>query len=521
MRSVRVVKALLVSALAAVHFFASPASAQEAVLRVGAAYSDITGLDPFKAPSGATIPVMGWIYGGLVRFTPGIADLERMEGDLAESWEASPDKLTWTFTLRKGVQFHRNFGEATAEDVVYSLNKAADPARSAHAATYSAIESVRALDRYKVQVKLKHGVPNFLALVTNYHAGMIVSAKADRELGSAFNLNPVGFGPFEVVELKKQNALFLKAFDKYFRGRPKIDRIEYRFVPSDANRELAFRSGEIDIFMGKREEVWVDRMRKQGNAVVDVFPHGDFRALHLNRNIKPLDDRRVREAIALSIDREQLLKLQGGAVTVLGETVVPRAYYGAANGAWNLKQDIPKAKELLAQAGYPNGLKLKSVITSLPVLQAVMEAIQNQLKRSGIDVDVSVVDHAAYLAAIKADQSALVLYGAGRIPIADSYLSEFFHSRAAIGAPGQMNNYSHCSVADKEIDAARSEPDKKRQLEYWKLAQEKIVADICAVPLFELLQVWVRHPRIDLGYKLQSSLFISPPITHETRILKR
>src|SRR5690606_11558216 len=124
--------------------------------------------------------------------------------------------------------------------------------------------------------------------------------------------------------------------------------------------------------MGKREEVWVDRMRKQGNAVVDVFPHGDFRALHLNRNMKPLDDRRVREAIALSIDREQLLKLQGGAVTVLGETVVPRAYYGAANGAWNLKQDIPKAKELLAQAGYPNGLKLKSVITSLPVLQAVM-----------------------------------------------------------------------------------------------------------------------------------------------------
>ena len=512
---------LLAATLSLAVPLAGSAIAQESVLRVGAAYSDITGLDPHKAPSGATIPVMSWIYGGLVRFTPGAADLERMEGDLAESWESSPDKLTWTFNLRKGVQFHRNFGEVTADDVVYSLTRAADPARSAHAATYAAIDSVRALDRYRVQVRLKSGVPNFLVLVTNYHAGMIISAKADKDLGAAFNLNPVGFGPFEVVELKKQNALFLKSFDRYFRGKPKIDRIEYRFLPSDANRELAFRSGEIDLYMGKREQVWVDRMRKQQDTIVEVFPHGDFRVLHLNQRMKPLDDRRVREAIALSIDREQLTKLQGDAVTVLGQTVIPYGYYGAANGAWTLKPDIARAKSLLAEAGYPNGLRVKAVITSLPVLQAVMEAIQNQLKRSGIEVDVSVVDHAAYLAQIKADQSGLVLYGAGRVPIADAYLSEFFHSRSQIGAPGQMNNYSHCSVADKEIDAARSEPDKQRQLAYWKVAQEKIVADICGVPLFELLQVWVRSSKVDLGYKLQSSLFISPPITEQTSIRGR
>ncbi len=510
---------VLAASLAAACLVAAlPSAAQEKVLRVGAQATDIGTLDPHRTSATHEKGPISWIFGALVRFPPGSADPGRIEGDLAESWQSSADGLTWTFKLRKGVQFHRGYGEATAEDVVYSLARAADPKRSSFSSTFRQFAKVEAPDPYTVRITLKSPVPSLLGLVSNYHGGMIVSRKADQELGEAFKMKPVGFGPFEFVEHLTQRELVLKANDKYFRGRPKIDRIVYKFIQSDASRDLAFASGELDLIAGKREQRWVERMRQQPGVKVDVFEPGEFRTLHLNMRIKPLDDRRVREAVAHAVDVPQLMKFIGADVTRAGRSVVPPGYLGEADTGPHYPHDVAKAKALLAQAGYPKGITLPAVVSNNTAIQPPMEVIQSQLKQAGIDLQMEVVDHTTYHAKIRKDVSAVVFYGAARFPVADSYLTEFYHSASEIGAPKQVTNFSHCRVADAEIDAARSEPDAARRLALWRTAQEKIQTEICSVPLFSLMQVWARKDTLDYGVPLEGAMNLAPPLTEKTTL---
>jgi peptide/nickel transport system substrate-binding protein len=145
--------------------------------------------------------------------------------------------------------------------------------------------------------------------------------------------------------------------------------------------------------------------------------------------------------------------------------------------------------------------------------------IQGQLKRAGINLVMDVVEHTTYHAQIRKDVSAMVFYGAARFPVADSYLTEFYHSRSEIGSPTQVTNFSHCKVADAEIDAARSAPDNAARMAQWKLAQEKIQADICAIPLFDLQQVWARRDTLDYGVPVvEGALNLTPPIFEKTTL---
>ncbi|MBL0141656.1 MAG: polyamine ABC transporter substrate-binding protein [Betaproteobacteria bacterium] len=507
-----------VLAAAAVAGLVLPAAAQEKVLRVGAQATDISTLDPHRTSATHEKGPIGWMFGGLVRFPPGSANPASIEGDLAESWQHSADGLTWTFKLRKGVQFHRGYGEANAEDVVYSLTRAADPKRSSFSSTFQQFQKVEALDPYTVRITLKTPVPSLLGLVSNYHGGMIVSRKADQELGDGFKLKPVGFGPFEFVEHQTQRELVLRAYEKYYRGKPKIARIVYKFINSDASRDLAFTSGELDVIQGKREQRWVERTRQQPGVKVDVFGPGEFRTLFINQHIKPLDDKRVREAVARAVDVPQLIKFVGADVITPGRSVVPPGYLGEADVGPKFPYDVAKAKALLAEAGYAQGITLKAVVSSNTAQLPVMEVVQGQLKRAGINLVMDVVDHTTYHAQIRKDASAIVFYGAARFPVADSYLTEFYHSRAEIGSPTQVTNFSHCKVADAEIDAARSEADPARRIALWRTAQEKINAEICGIPLFDLQQVWARRDTVDYGVPLEGALNLAPPINEKTTL---
>jgi peptide/nickel transport system substrate-binding protein len=258
---------------------------------------------------------------------------------------------------------------------------------------------------------------------------------------------------------------------------------------------------------------WVERARQQAGAKVDVFAPGEFRTLFINPRIKPLDDKRVREAIARAVDVSQLIKFAGADVTRPGRSVVPPGYLGESDAGPKYPYDVAKAKALLAEAGFPQGITVKAVVSNNNAILPPMEVIQGQLKQAGINLVMDVVDHTTFHAQIRKDVSGLVFYGAARFPVADSYLTEFYHSASEIGAPKQVTNFSHCKVADAEIDAARSEGDPAKQLALWRLAQEKIQAEICGVPLFDLLQVWVRRDRLDFGVPLEGNLNLIPPIT--------
>ncbi|MGJ5205884.1 ABC transporter substrate-binding protein [Bradyrhizobium sp. HKCCYLR20261] len=492
-----------------------------ATLQMGAGGSDITTLDPHRATTSTDKPLIGLMFNGLVRFRPGSADFKDLEPDLAERWETSADGRSWTFFLRKDVKFHGNWGRLTADDVVYSLTRAADPSRSSFAADFAAVESIAKIDDGAVRVTLKYPDPNFLGRLSNYHGGNIVSKKAVEELGDKFGSNPVGTGPFAFAEHETQRHVKLVANESYFRGRPQIGAIMYRTIPSDSARELAFASGELDLVQGRREQRWVDTTRQRGNMVVDIFRPGEFRTLHINASIPPLDNLKVRQAIAAAVNVDDLVQFVGKSVSQKGCSVVPPGYIGEDCSPGAYGYDPVKAKALLAEAGYADGITLKVVVSNISAILPTMEIIQRQLAKAGIKLDMSVVDHATYQSQIRGNASALVFYGAARFPVADTYLTEFYHSRSIVGKPTAVANFSHCDVADDDIQAARVEGRAERQQELWKDAQRKIHDAVCSVPLFELQQVWGHSKRVNYGYELKGAMNLAPLITEATTLTPR
>lgn len=508
--------AALAAVLSCSTFMTTAANAAE--ITVGAATVDVGTLDPHFANSTSDRTLVSWIFGGLVRFAPGTNDPATIEGDLAESWTASDDNLVWTFKLRQGVQWQHGYGEVTADDVVFSLQKSADPARSAVAGDYGAFESVKALDPYTVEVTLSEPIPSLLGVLANFGGGFLVSQKAVEERGEGFSRNPVGFGPFKVESIEPGVALTLTAHDDYFRGKPNIDKVLYRFLNAIAARDLAFTSGETDVTTGAMDQRWVQRMRNSPNTVVDIFYPAELAILHLNVKQEPLTDIRVRQAIAHAVNAEQIAQFRGAEFTHAAKSVIPSDNLGLNPEPGVLPHNIARAKELLAEAGYPDGLSIKMISSQLPNYATMDPVIQAQLKEAGINLDLQPVEHATWHQMIRQDLSPMVEYSAARFPVADTYLTQFYHSNSAIGAPGQSTNFSHCDVADQQIEAARVEVDRDRQIELWQEAQKLIVEHVCAIPLVETQQVWAHNDKLDWGFELKGALGLGPLLTEQATL---
>lgn len=504
------------AALLCLSVLAAPAMAQ--TLRVGLPASDVGTLDPHRATATQDKGTVVWAFSGLVRFPPGSADPAALEPDLAESWQVSPDGLTYTFRLRRGAMFQHGYGEVTAEDAAFSLRRAADRQKSSFAADYAALAAVEVVDSHTLRVTLKEPVPLALGLFANYHGGNVLSRRATEEAGDGFRLRPVGSGPFAIERVDAGQAVLLSAHDDYFRGRPKLRAITARYILSDSTRELAFTAGELDLMAGRREQRWVERMRGQSGAVVEVIGPGEFRTLLINTHRPPLDDLRVRQALAHAIDVGAIIRFVGPDVATRGVSSVPPGYLGMITDLPTFAPDIPRARALLAEAGFPGGVAIRSVVSNISTQLPIMEQVQAQLRRAGITLEMDIVDHATYHQRIRQDLSALTFYGAARFPVADSYLTQFYHSRSAPGQPTMSLNFAHCDAADEQIDQARREPDRARQMALWAEAQRKIAAAVCSIPLYDLLQVWVRSSRLDYGYQLRGAIHLAPAITEATSL---
>ncbi|MFC7476332.1 ABC transporter substrate-binding protein [Dankookia sp. GCM10030260] len=495
-----------------------PSGSQAQTLRVGMAAQDVGRLDPHFATSTIDRVAVGWMFNGLVRFPPGSIDPAAIEPDLAERWESGADGRTWTFFLRRGVQFHGGFGELTADDVVFSLRKSAAAATSAFSADFRAFESVEAVDPYTVRIVLRENVPSLLGILTNYSGGYIVSKRAVEQKGEGFARAPVGTGPFALQGVTPNQSAELVAHAGYFRGKPQIAGISYRFIPSDASRDLAFQNKELDLNYGRADQTWATRVRALPGVTVDVFEPAELAMLHLNITQAPFNDIRVRQAMAHAVNRAELSRWRGPDVSRPGQSLVPRGYLGftAENGLPG--HDVAKAKALLAEAGYPNGLTIKVIHTQLPEMLNMMQVVQQQLRRAGITLDLQVVEHATFHQQIRQDLSPLVYYSAARFPVADIYLSQFFHGRSIVKTPTAVTNFSHCNQADAQIDAARVSTDPAAQLKLWAEAQRTLVKEVCAVPLVETLLVFARRDTLDYGYKLVGSMGLGPQITEQSRL---
>ncbi|MBN9672450.1 polyamine ABC transporter substrate-binding protein [Labrenzia aggregata] len=492
---------------------AGNALAAGTTLNVGMGSADAGKLDPHVATTTPDKGLLYWMFNGLVRIKPGEASPAFIEPDIAKSWTSSEDGLTWTFELRDDVECHGDYGKLDAEDVVYSLKRSANPDISAFAKDYSAIESIEATGPSQVTIKLSENVPSLLGLLVPYHGGNIVCKDAVEALGEEYQREPIGTGPFMFAEYQPQQYVKLVANPEYFRGEPKIKEIYYRYIPSDASRDLAFQAGEIDMIYGKQEQSWVERISEVPGTKVVVMKPGEMSVIHLNMTMPPLDNVLVRKAVAHAISRDAMVQFKGPDVTLAAISPVPEGHLGYTADVPTYDYDVAKAKELLAEAGYPDGVTIKAIHTTLPGMLTTMEAIQALLREAGINMEIETVEHATFHEQIRKDMSQVVHYAAARFPVADVYLTQFFHSDSIVGTDTAITNFSHCAVADDEIAKARTETDETKQLELWATAQQKIMEEVCAVPVVQSMQLWAWKDTLDLGVEVNGSLNLSPPVT--------
>ncbi len=518
MRRSKILTVSLVALISVLIGSSLPVFAQEKVVKMALKASDIRSLDPHYGTTTIDYACIDPIFNALVRFKPEDINPEKIEPDLAERWERSKDGLVWTFYLRKGVKFHKGYGELTAEDVKFSLEKAANKTSSGFAADYAALDKVEILDRYKVRITFKSAIPSVLGILTNYHGGYIVSKKAVMEKGDKFKFDPIGTGPFMLKEYLPKEKVVEVRHPEFFRGKPKLDRVELWFMPDASSREMAFRKGEIDIVEGEREQAWVNKMRTVPGTAIEIFGPGETLTLHFNMTKKPLDDIRVRRAISHAIDRSELMKFLGADVTSKLVSVIPMDYLGGTDKVPVYEFSPEKAKKLLTEAGYPKGLDLSMVITEMSDYRRPMEQVQEQLRRVGIRLKMDVITHTAYHEQIRKDVNPLVLYVCARFPTADPLLTQFFYSKSIIGTPTAITNFSHYNKIDHLIEKARVEPDQKKQKELWGEAQRKIIEDAAALPLCITKFVFARKTYVDLGYEMRSTLTLVTPIKETTDI---
>jgi peptide/nickel transport system substrate-binding protein len=504
------------------------------ILRIAQNASDVGSLDPHFATTTQDRSLVDMVFNGLVRYKPG--DGSVFEPDLATSLPTPrvvDGKQVWTFSLRKGVMCHPTTGvpsyPLTSEDVVYSLQKSADKNRSAYAADYTGM-TVEAPDAQTVKITLDKPLSPilFFAKVANYSGGFIVCKKAAEKLGpDGMKTRPVGTGPFMFKSYSPQERVQLVANPAYFRGKPQLDGVDFRYMPDISSRELALRNGQLDVINGVPDKAWVDKMKGVSGVKVDVFGVGEVAILHLQTTAPPLDKLEVRKAIAHALDRDEFVALFGPGI---GENVyspVPVKFLAggltreelAAKGL-DYKMDRERAKKLLADAGFPNGFSLEMVTSEMTGYRVLYESMQAQLAKVGIKANVKVVDHSSFHSMIRKDANPLVIYIAWR-PNADIYFTQFLHSDSIVVTGKKPNtNFSHYNKIDGLIEQARNETDQAKQVALWKEAQIKALEDMVVYPISYQNQVYARSNAVDYGHELISVLALYPGITEKTRLTK-
>jgi ABC-type transport system substrate-binding protein len=399
--------------------------------------------------------------------------------DLASAWEITDGGAAYTFKLNKGVKWHKNFGEFTSEDVVYSYKRILDPATSSsYVPNFTLIDSIQAPDAYTVVIKLKSPDGNFLHQVANYHQGAIVNRKAIESLGKDYGYQPVGTGPFVFDHYTPGQETVLTRFADYFKGPATLSQIIFRKIADAETAAIALQNEEIDVLGSVSNEATYRRLEADPRiSVRQTEKVGHVSVGLFNANAKPLDDPRVRKALSHAVDREAVVKATAPINGRVWKNIIP-SWMTVSNPdvPW-FAYDPTTAKQLLSAAGATN-LSFKYLNTAA---SEENQFYADYWSKIGVKVEFDLVDEPTFNARRVANDYQLSYRGLPSIN-PDDMLFGYFHS--AYFAPKGYNTarFSNPDV-DRLLETARAELDAEKRKKAYFEAQAKAMSDAPYMPM--------------------------------------
>ena len=504
------------------------------ILRFPAHVSGLGSMDPHRITGSQDRAFADLVYNGLLRYRPGQSPA--IEPDLAEhipDFEMINGRQVWTVNLKKNVMFHPAPGitphELTADDVVFSLKKTADSEYSSSPGEYEDI-AVEKISRYEVRIIPEKPLSPvlFLPKLADTGSGCIISKKAVEKMGyEQFRHHPVGTGPFAFKRRIKGEKIILSAHEDYFRGRPLLNSVEIHFIAGTKERTLALKQGKVDVIMGSGSEGWIDDMAMAEDIKLDFHGVGESIILYLNTRMKPLDDIRVRKAIAYALDRDTFIETSNKLLvekiySPVPEQLLPGGLSREEAVRLNLdfSKNLEKARSLMAEAGFSDGFTLDLVSSEKRLYRSCYRSLADQLEKIGIRCRIQTVPHSNMHRIIRKEPKPLVIYVSWR-PNAQIYLNRTFHSDSIVVKGRKPDtNFSHYTRIDKLIEDARLEIDPEKQINLWEQSQIRILSDMAAYPIMFTRQVYARRSYVDYGHPLVSTMALYPQFTENTRIMK-
>ena len=436
----------------------------------------IATLNPLSLSGPAEYPVIDMAYSGLTRIGP---DSQPMP-DLAKSWEGSPDATEFTFHLHEGVRFHDGT-PATSSDVVATYEAILNPdIPSSALSVLNMIDSVEAVDDVTVKFTLSSPFADFPTSTAHANA-RIISEEALS--GDLTKLDTVvnGTGPFKMESYDSARITRLVRNEDYFsEGKPYLDAVEMHLFPDLAAETTNFLSGDIDVMLLVQQ---ADYSRISSTSGINALrvPSGRYVNVVMRFDQPPFDNLKVREALAYAIDRQLLVDLVLEGLGRPGHDNILSPEFKFRIDTPEKKYDPAKAKALLTEAGYPDGIRLDLVASNRPAIRAqVAIAIKQMALPAGFDINVETMPHDTYIANVWKKGNFYMAYW-GMQPTEDATFNLLLTSNASYEDTGWMN-----AKFDELVNAGRSTTIEAERAAAYSQAQELMLKELpYIIPFYE------------------------------------
>jgi peptide/nickel transport system substrate-binding protein len=435
---------------------------------------DADSLDPRLTRNTSGFRLREVIFNGLVAVN---ADFSQVP-DLAESWD-NPDEKTYVFKLRPNVKFHDG-STLTSEDVKYTFETILDekfnsPSRS----FFTPIDKIETPDPNTVKFTLKSPFGPFLS----YLDMGIVSKAAVEKMGKDYGNKPIGTGAFKVDNWATGDSINLSAHEGFFQGRPNLDRLTVKIVPDNSARVVALESGDLDFVQSPLSPQDVTRTQQAGKLKVERTPAAGYTYVNLNTSDPILADKKVRQALSYLVNKKQLIEtIYKGIGQPANGPIVPGMWAYADLPSYDYNPD--KAKQLLDEAGWQvgadgirakDGKRLELTVRTHsedPDRRQVIQVIQSELQKVGVDAKAATTDFAALLNDLTDAKHQLAVLGWLNLSDPDRATFRQFTTDGA----ANYGRYKNEQV-DKAIKEARVTLDKAKAKQLYSDALKQVVDD--------------------------------------------